>query len=42
MEGAGLITSITQTTGLVELPDDVTEVKLGDIVGYLPYTGLLS
>jgi molybdopterin molybdotransferase len=42
VEGAGVITSMTQTTGLVELSDDVTEVNPGDIVGYLPYEGLLG
>jgi molybdopterin molybdotransferase len=41
-EGAGLITSITHTTGLVELADDVTEVKPGHMVGYLPYAGLFG
>jgi molybdopterin molybdotransferase len=42
VEGAGVITSMTQTTGLVELSDDVTEVNPGDVVGYLPYEGLLD
>ncbi len=41
-EGAGLITSISRTSGLVELPDDVTGVEPGSIVGYLPYASLIG
>ncbi|MGL4290015.1 MAG: molybdopterin molybdotransferase MoeA, partial [Phreatobacter sp.] len=36
-DGAGVITSLTETDGLVELPEAVTEVKPGDLVGFLPY-----
>ncbi|MBN8943890.1 MAG: molybdopterin molybdotransferase MoeA [Rhizobiales bacterium] len=36
-DGAGVITSLTETDGLVELPEAVTEVKPGDMVGFLAY-----
>jgi molybdopterin molybdotransferase len=36
-EGAGVITSLTETTGLVELLEPVTAVEPGQLVGYRPY-----
>ncbi|MGP9819314.1 molybdopterin molybdotransferase MoeA [Salinarimonas sp. NSM] len=40
-EGAGVITSLTQTSGLVELPEDVTRVAQGETVAFLPYGALV-
>jgi molybdopterin molybdotransferase len=40
-EGAGIVTSLTETDGLVELPEPVTRVEPGDSVGFLPYASLL-
>jgi molybdopterin molybdotransferase len=40
-EGAGVLTSLTETDGLVELPDAITRVAVGDPVGFLPYALLL-
>ena len=39
-EGAGVITSLTETAGLVELPEDVTTVESGSTVGFLSYAVL--
>lgn len=39
-EGAGVITSLTESTGLVELPEDVTAVAEGDLVAYRSYDEL--
>ncbi|MGV3635495.1 MAG: gephyrin-like molybdotransferase Glp [Pseudorhodoplanes sp.] len=39
-EGAGVLTSLTETDGLVELAEDVTAVEPGSIVGFLPYAVL--
>jgi molybdopterin molybdotransferase len=39
-EGAGVLTSLTETDGLVELAEDVTEIKPGSIVEFLPYAVL--
>ena len=39
-EGAGVITSLTETDGLVELPEAATRVELGEQVGFLPYSAL--
>ncbi len=39
-EGAGVITSLTQTDGLVELSEDTTSVEPGATVGFLPYAVL--
>ena len=41
IDGAGILTSLTETSGIVELGEQVTEVSPGDAVGYLPYEGLL-
>ncbi len=41
-EGAGVITSLTQTDGLAELGDDVTEIKPGATVGFLSYASLVG
>jgi molybdopterin molybdotransferase len=39
-EGAGIITSLTETDGLVELPEDATTVAPGATVGFLSYAAL--
>jgi molybdopterin molybdotransferase len=36
-EGAGVITSLTETDGLVELPEDVVRIEPGASVGFLSY-----
>ena len=36
-EGAGIITSLTESDGLVELPEAVTRVEPGEVVGFLPF-----
>ena len=36
-EGAGLLTSLTETDGFAELAEDMTEIEPGDRVGFLPY-----
>ncbi len=41
-EGAGVLTSLTETDGLVELPENVTTVEPGSTVGFLPYTSLVN
>ena len=37
VEGAGILTSLTQTSGLAELAEPVTAVAPGDSIDYLPY-----
>jgi molybdopterin molybdotransferase len=39
-EGAGIITSLTETDGLVELSEDTTTVEPGAMVGFLSYAAL--
>jgi molybdopterin molybdotransferase len=41
-EGAGVITSLTQTDGLVELLEDTTAIAPGDSVGFLSYAALVG
>jgi len=41
VEGAGILTSLTETSGLVELAESTTLVAHGDRVRYLPYELLL-
>ncbi len=36
-EGAGVVTSLTRTDGLVELAEDKTRVAPGDAVGFIPW-----
>jgi molybdopterin molybdotransferase len=40
-EGAGLLSSLVETDGLVELPETVSEVEPGQMVGFLGYANLL-
>jgi molybdopterin molybdotransferase len=41
-DGAGVLTSLTQTDGLAELGEDVTNVEPGATVGFLSYASLLG
>jgi molybdopterin molybdotransferase len=41
-EGAGVLTSLTETDGLAELPEDVTKVEPGATVGFLSYATLVA
>jgi molybdopterin molybdotransferase len=41
-EGAGVITSLTQTDGLVELLEDTTAIAPGASVGFLSYAALVG
>jgi molybdopterin molybdotransferase len=39
-EGAGLLSSLVETDGLVELGEDITKVESGQTVGFLAYASL--
>jgi molybdopterin molybdotransferase len=41
-DGAGIITSLTETDGLAELPEDMTIVTPGAIIGFLSYAALVG
>jgi len=41
-DGAGVLTSLTETDGLAELPEDVTTVEPGAMVGFLSYASLIG
>jgi len=41
-DGAGVITSLTETDGLIELPEDTTSVEPGATVGFLSYASLVN
>ena len=41
-DGAGILTSLTQTDGLLEFPEDVTTIEPGARVGFLSYAALVS
>jgi molybdopterin molybdotransferase len=41
-DGAGVITSLTETDGLVELTEDATTVEPGSTVGFLSYATLMG
>ena len=40
-EGAGLLSSLVDTDGLVELGEEITQVEPGQIVGFLGYASLM-
>jgi molybdopterin molybdotransferase len=42
VEGAGIISSLTATDGLVRLPLDLTEVAAGDPLDFLPFSAALA
>jgi molybdopterin molybdotransferase len=41
-DGAGVLTSLTETDGLAELTEDVTKVEPGSTVGFLSYASLIG
>ena len=41
-DGAGVITSLTETDGLLELPEEVTNISAGERVRFLSYASLVS
>ncbi len=41
-EGAGLITSITQSTGFIVVPEETVAIQPGDEVQFLPYDSVLN
>lgn len=41
-DGAGILTSLTQTDGLLEFPEDVTTIEPGARVGFLSYAALIG
>jgi len=41
-DGAGILTSLTQTDGLLEFPEDVTSIEPGARVGFLSYAALIG
>ena len=41
-DGAGILTSLVESDGLVELAEDVTSVSAGTMVDFLPYSELAS
>ena len=41
-DGAGVITSLTETDGLVELGEEVTEISPGAMVNFLSYADLTA
>jgi molybdopterin molybdotransferase len=40
-EGAGLLSSLVDTDGLVELGEEITQVQPGQTVGFLSYASLM-
>jgi molybdopterin molybdotransferase len=40
-EGAGLLSSLVDTDGLVELGEEITQVEPGQTVGFLSYASLM-
>jgi len=41
-DGAGILTSLTETDGLLEFPEDVTAIESGARIGFLSYAALIG
>src|SRR5579862_4645388 len=41
-DGAGVLTSLTETDGLAELTEDVTDIEPGSTIGFLSYASLVG
>jgi len=41
-DGAGILTSLTETDGLLEFPESVTAIAPGDRIGFLSYAALIG
>ena len=41
-DGAGILTSLTETDGLLEFPEDITTIEPGARVGFLSYAALVG
>jgi len=41
-DGTGILTSLTETDGLLEFPEDVTATEAGDRVGFLSFAALMG
>lgn len=39
-EGAGILSSLVQSDGLAEIPEDLQKIEAGDKIHYLPYWGM--
>ena len=41
-DGAGVITSLTETDGLLELPEELTRLDAGEFAGFIPYAAFIG
>ncbi len=41
-EGAGILSSLVESDGLVELPEEMTHLQEGDIVSFLPFSEVMA
>lgn len=39
-DGSGLITGLRESSGLIEIPEETTSVKSGDLINFIPYSEL--
>jgi molybdopterin molybdotransferase len=39
-DGSGLISSLREADGLIEVPEEVSEVKIGDTLDFIPFAEL--
>jgi molybdopterin molybdotransferase len=37
-DGSGLISGLREADGLIDIPEDVVEVKVGDLVAFIPFS----
>jgi molybdopterin molybdotransferase len=41
-DGSGILTSMVESDGLIELPEEVTELESGDLVDFLPFSEMTA
>ena len=41
-DGAGILTSLVESDGLLELPEETTDVEAGALVEFLPFSELAA
>jgi molybdopterin molybdotransferase len=40
-DGSGIISSMVNSDGLIELPEECEAIKMGDLVNFLPFNGII-
>jgi molybdopterin molybdotransferase len=39
-DGAGILSSLVESEGIIELPEETTQLRKGEMIEFLPFTGV--